>query len=60
MYVDPQKGNRPRANATIVSYSASVVKFYNATSSPVGFENKILSSSVKNALAYVGTTVLAL
>jgi hypothetical protein len=32
----------PEANPTIVSYNASAVKIYNATSSQVRFENKSL------------------
>jgi hypothetical protein len=32
----------PGANPTIVSYNASAVKIYNATSSIVRFENKII------------------
>jgi hypothetical protein len=42
----------PGANPTTVSYNASVVKIYNATSSLVRFENKIVFIYVrKNALA---------
>jgi hypothetical protein len=33
-------GLGPRVNPTIVSYNASAVKIYNATSSLVRFENK--------------------
>jgi hypothetical protein len=43
----------PGANPTIVSYNASVVKIYIATSSPVRLENKIYFFCFeKNALAY--------
>jgi hypothetical protein len=41
----------PGANTTIVSYNASAVKIYKATSSQVHFENNYFSSSLKNALA---------
>jgi hypothetical protein len=42
----------PGANPTIVSYSAGVVKLYNASSSLVRFENKKwFSFAPKNALA---------
>jgi hypothetical protein len=40
----------PGANPTIVSYKASVVKAYNATSNLVRFENIFFSCTFKNAL----------
>jgi hypothetical protein len=46
------------ANPTISSYSASVVKIYNTTSSLVQFEKKIFYSAVKNALAYYNDGVV--
>jgi hypothetical protein len=42
----------PGANPTIVSYSASAVKIYNATNSLVRFENKNIFFNLKNALVY--------
>jgi hypothetical protein len=43
----------PEANPTIVNYNAIVVKIYNATSSLVLFENKIIFFYFeKSALAY--------
>jgi hypothetical protein len=35
-----------------VGYNASIVKIYNATSTLVHFETKIVSFTMKNALAY--------
>jgi hypothetical protein len=48
---------RPRANAKIVSCNASAVKFYNAASSLVRFENKNIFFPLKNALAYYNAGV---
>jgi hypothetical protein len=43
----------------IVSYNAGAVKFYNASSSLVHFENKYFHFTLKNALAYyLHTTVV--
>jgi hypothetical protein len=43
----------PLSNPTIVSYSASVVKIYNATSSLLRFENKTIFFNLKKThLAY--------
>jgi hypothetical protein len=39
------------ANPSIASYNASAVKFFNATSSQVRFENKTDSFAMKNAVA---------
>jgi hypothetical protein len=36
----------------ITSYNASVVKIYNTANGIVHFENKIFSSTLKNAVAY--------
>jgi hypothetical protein len=44
---------QPGANPTTVSYNASVVNIYNATSSLVHFENN-------NILSYILSTALAL
>jgi hypothetical protein len=45
--------NKPGSYPTIASYNASAVKIYNASSSPLRFENKnIFSFTKKNALAY--------
>jgi hypothetical protein len=38
------------ANPMIVSYNASVVKIYNAMSSPAHFENKKIFFNLKNAI----------
>jgi hypothetical protein len=40
----------PGAFPTVVSYSASAVKMYNATGSLVRFERKLIFFSIKNAL----------
>jgi hypothetical protein len=48
------------ANPTIVSYNASAVKIYNATSSPVRLANKIFSCTMKNALAYFNAGAVVL
>jgi hypothetical protein len=45
-------GLAPGLDPKLVSYNASPVKIYNATSSLVRFENQKLSSAMKNALAY--------
>jgi hypothetical protein len=42
-----------------VSYKASAVKIYNATSSLVRFENKNIFFLLKNALAYYNAGVVA-
>jgi hypothetical protein len=47
------------ANPTIASYNASVVNFFNATGSLARFENKILSSTFKTALAYYNAGMVA-
>jgi hypothetical protein len=49
----------PGANPTTSIYNASVVNFYNATGSHAGFENKINFSTLKIALAYYNTGVVA-
>jgi hypothetical protein len=49
----------PGANPTIASYNASVVNFYNATSSLAHLENKILYLSLKNAVASYNAGVVA-
>jgi hypothetical protein len=46
------------ANPTIASYNASVVNFYNATSSLVRFKNKTVFFYYKNALAYYNAGVV--
>jgi hypothetical protein len=52
--------SHPGSNPTILSYNASDVKFYNATSSLVHFENKkIFAPTLKNALAYYNAGVVA-
>jgi hypothetical protein len=51
----------PGANPTIVSYNASAVKIYNATSNLVRFENKNCFQLLpKNGLAYYSAGVVAL
>jgi hypothetical protein len=39
-------------------YNASVVKIYYATSSLVRFENKIISSALKNAIDYCNAGIV--
>jgi hypothetical protein len=51
------QSGHPGANPTIVSYNASAVKIYNAKSSLVRFETKIVSTSLKNALSYYNAGV---
>jgi hypothetical protein len=46
----------PGANPTTLSYNASVVKIYNATSNLVRFEKK--ASNLKNAPAYYDNVVV--
>jgi hypothetical protein len=43
---------KPGTNPTTMSYNASVVKIYNATSSLVRLKNKNIFIYFKNALAY--------
>jgi hypothetical protein len=47
-----------RANPTVVSYNAGIVKNYNAVSSLVRFETKIFSFTVKNVIAYYNPGVV--
>jgi hypothetical protein len=46
------------ANPTIVSYNASTVKIYNATSNLDRFKTKMISHTLKNALAYFNAGVV--
>jgi hypothetical protein len=49
---------QPVATPTIMSYNASAVKNYNATSSLVRFGNKTFSSTLKIALAYYNASAV--
>jgi hypothetical protein len=51
--------NRPGANPTIASYSASVVFFYIVKGSKACFENKNILFYFENALAYYNNAGVA-
>jgi hypothetical protein len=59
MMYDEKSGNPDAQKPTTYSYNASVVKIDIGMSSLVRFSNKN-SFNLKNALAYIGTTTLAL
>jgi hypothetical protein len=51
---------KPGAKPTIVSYNASTVKIYNATSSLVRFGNRNIFFYFEKTLVYILCTALAL